>query len=57
MSPFMLPQEFSLADVKSHNTEDDIYIAIHGKVYNVTSFLQEHPYVSYKLCVCYLVLY
>ena len=53
----MLPQEFSLADVKSHNTEDDIYIAIHGKVYNVTSFLQEHPYVSYKLCVCYLVLY
>ncbi|KAJ4004036.1 NADH-cytochrome b5 reductase [Fusarium irregulare] len=43
MSPFMLPQEFSLSDVKAHDTEDDIYIAIHGKVYNVTSFLQEHP--------------
>ncbi|CAF3536290.1 NADH-cytochrome b5 reductase [Fusarium graminearum] len=43
MSPFILPQEFSLADVKLHNTEDDIYIAIHGKVYDVTSFLQEHP--------------
>jgi cytochrome-b5 reductase len=43
MSPFILPQEFSLTDVKLHNTEDDIYIAIHCKVYNVTSFLHEHP--------------
>ncbi|KAM0210965.1 hypothetical protein ACHAQI_005696 [Fusarium lateritium] len=43
MSPFMLSQEFSLTDVKSHNTEEDCYIAINGKVYNVTSFLDEHP--------------
>ena len=58
MSPFMLPQEFSLADVKAHNTEDDIYVAIHGKVYSVTSFVQEHPYVPLlKFCLYYLALY
>ena len=31
----------ALADVAKHNTEDDCFMAIHGKVYDVTKFLDE----------------
>ncbi|KAF9889472.1 hypothetical protein FE257_007375 [Aspergillus nanangensis] len=34
---------FSLSDIQSHQGEDDCWIAIHGNVYNVTSFLNHHP--------------
>ncbi|KAL7747114.1 hypothetical protein RI367_007472 [Sorochytrium milnesiophthora] len=33
----------SAAEVAQHSQRDDIYMIIHGKVYNVTSFLDEHP--------------
>jgi cytochrome b involved in lipid metabolism len=42
-----MPQEVSLTDVRLHNSEDDLYIVIRGKVHNVTSFLDEHPYVPH----------
>eukprot|EP01126_Amoeba_proteus_P061149 TRINITY_DN8171_c0_g1_i3.p1 TRINITY_DN8171_c0_g1~~TRINITY_DN8171_c0_g1_i3.p1 ORF type:complete len:507 (-),score=109.57 TRINITY_DN8171_c0_g1_i3:110-1630(-) len=31
------------AQLKRHNNEQDCWVAIHGKVYNLTSFLPEHP--------------
>ncbi|CAO3695462.1 unnamed protein product [Rhizopus stolonifer] len=33
----------SLEEVQSHNKKNDIWVIIHGKVYDLTSFLPEHP--------------
>jgi cytochrome b involved in lipid metabolism len=29
--------------VKKHATPDDLWLVIHGSVYDVTSFLKDHP--------------
>ncbi|KAG5042708.1 hypothetical protein JHK87_006623 [Glycine soja] len=34
---------FSLAEVSQHNNAKDCWLVIHGKVYNVTKFLEDHP--------------
>ncbi len=33
----------TLAELSAHSTEKDCWIAIHGKVYDVTNFLDSHP--------------
>jgi hypothetical protein len=38
-------KEFTYQDVAAHNTKKDIYIVIHDKVYDASSFVDEHPYV------------
>ena len=38
------PKEvFSMAEVAKHNSADSCWLVIDGEVYDVTSFLQEHP--------------
>ncbi|KAG4377570.1 hypothetical protein AAZX31_18G142200 [Glycine max] len=34
---------FTLAEVSQHNNAKDCWLVIHGKVYNVTKFLEDHP--------------
>ncbi|KAF9896348.1 hypothetical protein BX616_007645, partial [Lobosporangium transversale] len=34
---------FSKADLAQHATRDSLYLAIAGKVYDCTSFVDEHP--------------
>ncbi|KAJ5661955.1 cytochrome b5 [Penicillium maclennaniae] len=36
-------KEFTLAEVTAHNTKKDLYMVIHDKVYNCSSFIDEHP--------------
>lgn len=35
--------EFTISDVSHHCAEDDLYIIVKDKVYDATSFLEEHP--------------
>jgi len=36
--------------VQKHKTRDDCWIVLHGKVYNVSGFIDEHPYVPGASC-------
>ena len=40
--PSSLP-EYNLSEVSNHCSPDDCWLVIFDRVYNVTSFLQEHP--------------
>ncbi|KAJ9068647.1 hypothetical protein DSO57_1026529 [Entomophthora muscae] len=39
----MALKTYSIGDVASRNTEQDCWIIVHGKVYDMTPFLNEHP--------------
>ena len=34
---------YTVEEVSSHSSENDCWIVIHGKVYDVTSFISQHP--------------
>jgi hypothetical protein len=36
---------FTYSDVSEHTTKKDLYMVIHDKVYDTSSFVDEHPYV------------
>ncbi|KAI9319125.1 FMN-dependent dehydrogenase-domain-containing protein [Dichotomocladium elegans] len=36
-------KSFSFQEVAQHNSKDDLWIVLHGKVYDLTKFLPEHP--------------
>ncbi|KAB2569051.1 Major facilitator superfamily [Lasiodiplodia theobromae] len=36
-------KEFTYSDVSEHASKKDLYIVVHDKVYNCTSFVDEHP--------------
>ncbi|KAB2048031.1 hypothetical protein ES319_A13G086800v1 [Gossypium barbadense] len=38
-----LTKLYTMQEAAQHNTKDDFWIVIDGKVYDVTSYLDEHP--------------
>ncbi|KAJ5151486.1 uncharacterized protein N7482_010738 [Penicillium canariense] len=36
-------QVFSVADVASHNSRTDLWVIIHGKVYDLSKYVRDHP--------------
>ncbi|KAJ2746376.1 hypothetical protein GGI20_001372 [Coemansia sp. BCRC 34301] len=36
-------KSFTASQIQPHSTREDIWIVVHGKVYDVTPFLDEHP--------------
>jgi hypothetical protein len=44
----MSDKEFTYSDVSEHASKKDLYLVIHDKVYNASSFVDEHPYVFIK---------
>ncbi len=39
-------KELTYAEVSEHTSKKDLYLVVHDKVYNCSSFVDEHPYVS-----------
>jgi cytochrome b involved in lipid metabolism len=39
-------KEFTLQEISEHNTKKDLYLIVHDKVYDCSSFVDEHPYVT-----------
>lgn len=44
-SPFMntSSKQFSMSEVKKHNSPDSVWIVVHGHVYDCTNFVKDHP--------------
>lgn len=42
----MADKEYTYSDVSAHATKKDLFIVVHDKVYNASSFVDEHPYVA-----------
>ncbi|KAF8634799.1 hypothetical protein AX15_000711 [Amanita polypyramis BW_CC] len=39
----MASKFITIEELRANNTKEKFYVLIHGKVYNVTKFLDEHP--------------
>ena len=42
-TPADAPRAYSLAQVAAHNSPADCWMAIHGKVYDLSAYLPKHP--------------
>ncbi|KDO70318.1 hypothetical protein CISIN_1g041866mg, partial [Citrus sinensis] len=38
-----LSKLYTMQEAAHHNTKDDCWIVVHNKVYDVTSYLDDHP--------------
>ncbi|PKA66727.1 Cytochrome b5 isoform A [Apostasia shenzhenica] len=36
-------KKYSVSEISGHTSKDDCWLIIHGKVYDVTDFLEDHP--------------
>ncbi|KAI9933195.1 hypothetical protein ASPWEDRAFT_114552 [Aspergillus wentii DTO 134E9] len=39
----MANKVYTLNEIKSHNTKQDLWVVIHGKVYDITKYTRDHP--------------
>ncbi|KAF2123931.1 cytochrome b5 [Dothidotthia symphoricarpi CBS 119687] len=39
----MADKEYTYSDVSEHNTKNDLFVVVHDKVYDCSSFVDEHP--------------
>lgn len=39
-------KDLTFQEIAEHNTKKDLYLIVHDKVYDCTSFVDEHPYVG-----------
>ncbi|KAF2117157.1 cytochrome b5-like heme/steroid binding domain-containing protein [Lophiotrema nucula] len=39
----MADKDYTYSDVSEHSTKKDLFVVIHDKVYNASSFVDEHP--------------
>jgi cytochrome-b5 reductase len=42
-------RQITFEELESHNKKEDAWIGIHGKVYDVTKWLDKHPVSNYQL--------
>ncbi|KIW45375.1 uncharacterized protein PV06_03771 [Exophiala oligosperma] len=40
---------YSLSEIEAHHSKDSLYLSIHGDVYDVTDFIDQHPGGQEKL--------
>lgn len=52
LAPTPAIQTYTLAEIAQHNSASDCYTAINGSVYNLTSFVGQHPGGAKILKVC-----
>lgn len=45
-----MSQELTLKEVAEHKTKKDLYVIVHDKVYDCSTFVDEHPYVHIYPC-------
>ncbi|OGE48660.1 hypothetical protein PENARI_c027G09376 [Penicillium arizonense] len=36
-------KEFNVSEVAAHNSKTDLFVIIHGKVYDITNYVRDHP--------------
>lgn len=41
--PYIRPRSIPLRELRAHNTREDAWIAVQGKVFDITSYAEYHP--------------
>ena len=41
--PAASPRKISKKELARHNSHSDLWINIHGRVYNLSAFIEDHP--------------
>jgi cytochrome-b5 reductase len=39
----MVQETYTFADIEKHKSKNSLWFVVHGKVYDVTKFIDEHP--------------